>query len=89
MTTMLDTKAEAKISEDAQTVRYCCRPRFAMTSGTRMPVMMIRAREVLNNAASWSLRFQFCPDRRTMGMGNAMSKMSVMISAVPMVINCA
>jgi hypothetical protein len=80
MTTMFDTKAEARISEDAQIVRYCCRPRFAMTSGTRMPVMMIRAMEVLNKAANCSLRFQFCPDRRTMGMGNAISKMSVIMS---------
>jgi len=59
MTTILDTKAEAKISEDAQTVRYCCRPRLEMTSGTRIPVMMIKAMEVLNSDASWSFRFQF------------------------------
>lgn len=59
MTTIFDTKADAKISEDAQMVRYCCRPRFEMTCGTRMPVIMMRAMDVLNNAASCSLRFQF------------------------------
>jgi hypothetical protein len=89
MTTKLDTKADAKISDEAQIVRYCCLPRLEMTSGTRMPVMMMSAIDVLNRDASCNFRRHVCPERRTIGIGKATSKMSVMISAVPMVSNCA
>lgn len=85
MTTKLDTKAEAKISLEAHIVRYCCRPRFEMTSGMRIPVMIIRAMDVLNSAPSCSFRRQVWPERSTMGIGKATSRMSVIISAVPMV----
>lgn len=89
MTTKFDTKAEARISEEAQIVRYCCRPRLEMTSGIRMPVMMISVMDVLNNAANCNFRRHVCPERRTIGIGKATSKMSVMISAVPIVRSCA
>lgn len=89
MMTKFDTNAEAKISEDAQTVRYCCLPRFEMTSGMRKPVMRIKAMEVLNKALVWSLRRQVWPERSTIGIGNATRRMSVMISAEPMVSSCA
>lgn len=86
---IFDTKADAKISEDAQMVRYCCRPRLEMTAGIRMPVIMMSAIDVLNNAANCILRRQVCPERSTIGMGKATSRMSVMISAVPIVRSCA
>lgn len=89
MTTKFDTKADAKISEDAQIVRYCCRPRLEMTAGIRMPVIMMSAIDVLNKAANCNLRRQVCPERSTIGMGNATSSMSVIISAVPIVRSCA
>ena len=89
MTTKFDTKADAKISEDAQMVRYCCRPRFEMTAGMRMLVIMIRAIDVLNKDDSTNLRRQVCPERSTIGIGNATSNMSVMMSAVPIVRSCA
>ena len=84
--TKFDTAAAARISADAQTVRYCCNPRLSMTIGTLVAVIAIRMIDKLNSELSWNFLFQVCPELNIIGIGNATSRISVIISHVPIVI---
>jgi hypothetical protein len=50
--------AAAKISPDAQTVRYCCRLLWAMVAGIRYAVMAMSMPDKLKRSTSETLRFQ-------------------------------
>ena len=81
----LDTVAAARISEEAKTVRYCWRPRLWITSGIRAPVIPIRMMDMEKRVTSDTLRLNGIPERTMMGIGKQTRRMSVMMSAMPMV----
>ncbi len=84
----LDTAAAARISPDAHTVRYCWRLSWAMTDGILYAVMAISVAERLNSITSLILVESCRWDLMTMGSGNTMRRMSVIMSAVPIVMSC-
>lgn len=85
----LETMVAARISDDANIERNCWTPRLSMTIGTRAPVMTIRAIDKEKSPTREILRFKGMPERIMIGMGKAMRRMSVMMSATPIVMSCA
>jgi hypothetical protein len=90
MMTALETAVAARISPEANTLRYCWLPRWLMTDLTLYAVIPTRMADMLNRRIKEILRLSLkADDLRTMGMGKMISRTSVMMSAVPIVSSCA
>jgi len=84
-----ETAAAARISADAHTVRYCCRPWWAMTAGTRNAVIRMSRIDKLKRATREILRLSGIADLMTIGIGKTIRRTSVTMSETPIVISCA
>jgi hypothetical protein len=85
----LETMVAARISEEANTVRNCCRPDLCITRGIRAPVTTIRTIDKENSKTSEIFRFNGMLERTMIGIGKAIRKTSVTMSQMPMVSSCA
>jgi hypothetical protein len=58
MTIAFAAAVAARISREAQRVRYCCRPLRLITAGTRYAVAQMGKMERQNRRVSWNLLFR-------------------------------